>query len=204
MCSKCSGASGKHKCELESNGILQTHWKILLLSLVRLTLSAAYLIHYPSQLVVRADGTLTNKYMPQKRLKFLGVKEIISMAVCNDRLAAIIDILSTLSFLLALILYLNKENLSKGSDHDENAKDKRLQLELSIFSLIIFSLIFSGADLVNIISKSAVHAYMIFDYINIYDAISFLISTITVNGFYMFLWLGGLQFFYKCVLCREM
>lgn len=204
LCSKFSGASGKNKYKDESKGIVEKHWKILILSVVRLVLSVAYLIHLPSQLVVRADGSLTNKYLPKKRMKFLGVKEIISMSVCNDRLAAIIDILSTLGLTLALVLYHNKEKFNKGSGHSQNTDYNILRLELSIFSLIIFNLIFSAADLINNISKSAVHTYLIFDYINIYDAISFMITAITINGFHMFLWLGGLDFFNKCALCREM
>lgn len=204
LCSKFSGTSEKNMYKDESKGIVEKHWKILILSIMRLALCVAYLIHLPSQLVIRADGSLTNKYLPKKRMKFLGVKEIISMSVCNDRLAAILDILSTLAYILALVLYHNKEKIDKGSGHSQNTGYKFLHLELSIFSLITFNLIFSAADLINNISKSAVHTYLIFDYIIIYDAISFMITAITINGFHMFLWLGGLNFFNKCVLCREM
>lgn len=204
LCSNFSGDSGKKKYEDKSKGIVKKHWKIFILSVMRLALSSAYLIHLPSQLVVRADGSLTNKYLPKKRMKFLGVKEMISMAVCNDRLAAIIGILSTLGFILALSLYHNKEKMNKGSGQSQNTDYNFLRLELSIFVLTIFNLLFSAADITNNISKSAVHTYLIFDYINIYDAISFMITAITINGFHMFLWLGGLDFFNKCVLCREM
>lgn len=204
MCSKFSDASGKNKYKDESKGIVEKHWKILILSVMRLALSVAYLIHLPSQLVVRADGSLTNKYLPRKRMKFLGVKEIISMAICNDRLAAIIDLISTLGLTLALVLYHNKEKINKGSGHSQNKDYNILRLDLSIFSLMIFNLLFSAADLINNISKSAVHTYLIFDYINIYDAILFTITAVTINGFHMFLWLGVLDFFNKCVLYREM
>lgn len=181
-------------------------WRALLLSLSRLLVCLVSFVNGSSQLVLRADGSLTTKHIVKYKYKYLkyshssNTVSVLSLSLLSDPILCSVAALSAFSLLVAIALSYARTSKSQNCSKEE--KNKTF-LDFFIFTLITLELIFSATDMINNIPEAMNHAHLLINYVSIYEGLSFLMTASTVSGFQIFFWFGGLDFLNNSLLHQK-